>query len=76
MKPPANMDDLWNEHEKQAVKRFSNATIVGNPNSVRMQLELFLEQTHADELIIHTNVFNHQSRLKSYEIVARLANGE
>ena len=73
MKPPANMDDLWNEYEKQAVKRFSNATIVGNPDSVRMQLELFLEQTHADELIIHTNVFNHQSRLKSYEIVARLA---
>jgi hypothetical protein len=33
-------------------------------------LNAFIESTQADELMIHTMVYDHSARLRSYEIVA------
>ncbi len=48
------------------------AAIVGGPETVRDGLEAFLEQTGADELMLNTDVFSLEDRLKSYELVAEL----
>ena len=44
--------------------------IVGSPDTVRAGLDRFVAQTGADELIIASQLFDHATRLRSFEIVA------
>jgi len=47
-----------------------SCSAVGSRDTVRARLQAFIDQTGADELMITSQVFDHQARLKSYEIVA------
>lgn len=47
---------------------------VGSRETVRAGVKAFIERTGADELMITSQVFDHQARLKSYEILAGLRN--
>ncbi len=49
------------------------AAIFGGPERVATRLNAFLEQTQADELIVVTNTYNFEDRLRSYELLANLA---
>lgn len=71
-RPIENIDDVWTPTEKAAVEQSldSKSTIVGNPETVRQKLEAFQQETGADEMIINSQIFNHEDRLRSYEIVA------
>lgn len=70
--PPRNMDNVWTELEKIAVGQTldSPATIIGDPASVKKQLEDFITQTDADEIMIASAIYDHQARLRSFEIVS------
>jgi luciferase family oxidoreductase group 1 len=70
--PPVKHMD-WNPFEEEAVEAKFRASIVGSPETVRRKLELFLDKTQVDELMIATNPYEHAARLRSYEIVAELA---
>lgn len=75
LKPPVeNMDAMWSEAEKAGILKTldSRATIVGNPETVKKGIESFLAETNADEVIINSQIFNHEDRLRSYEIVAEM----
>ena len=50
------------------------AAIFGAPEQVAARLNAFLEQTQADELVVVTNTYNFEARLRSYELLADLAN--
>ena len=39
---------------------------------MKSQLDAFLKMTEADEIIIVTNAYDHQARLRSFEIVAEV----
>ncbi|MDB4877035.1 MAG: Luciferase-like monooxygenase [Gemmatimonadetes bacterium] len=45
-------------------------TIVGSPSAVREGLEAFVRDTGADELMIASQIFDFDARLRSYEITA------
>ena len=47
-----------------------SCSAVGSRDTVRERLQAFIDQTGADELMITSQVFDHEARLKSYEIVA------
>lgn len=47
--------------------------IVGSRATVAARLECFIHATGADELIVASQIFDHQARLRSYEIVAEVA---
>jgi len=46
---------------------------VGAPATVREKVQAFIDSTRADELMITSQVFDHQARLHSYEILAGVA---
>lgn len=71
--PVANMDEIWNSMEKSALEERIGASIIGSPSTVREKLNAFLKETQADELIINAQIYDHQERLRSYEIIAELA---
>lgn len=73
LQPPAeNMDELWSPQEKAIVESRLGGSIIGSRATVEAQLERILEATKADELMINAMIFDHQARLRSYEIVAEL----
>ncbi|MGJ7511098.1 LLM class flavin-dependent oxidoreductase [Variovorax sp. GT1P44] len=49
-----------------------SCSAVGSRATVKARLQEFIDQTGADELMITSQVFDHQARLRSYEIVAEL----
>ena len=48
----------------------SRCAAVGTPGKVRAQLETFVADTGADEIMVVAQIFDHQARLKSYELAA------
>ena len=49
-----------------------SCSAVGSRDTVRARLQEFIDQTGADELMITSKVFDHEARLRSYEITAGL----
>ncbi len=70
--PVETMEGKWSLPEQAEVRQFFGAAIIGGPESVKSQLEEFVAATQADELIIHSQFYRHEDRLRSYEIVADL----
>ena len=68
--PVDDMDALWSEWERSAVERTLRQAVIGGPDTVQRGLTQLIEQTDADELMITSHIFDHQARLRSYEIVA------
>ncbi len=48
-----------------------SCSAIGSPETVRMQIEAFIERTQADELMIACQMFDHDARLRSYEIASQ-----
>lgn len=75
LQPPIDsMDALWSPMEKAAILEALDprTTIVGDPETVKKALIAFQERTKADEMIISSQIYHLEDRLRSYEIVSRL----
>lgn len=71
IKPPVDsMETIWTEQEKALVQSRVGGSIIGNAETVKTKLDKFLNETNADELMINAMMYDHQARLRSYEIVA------
>jgi luciferase family oxidoreductase group 1 len=70
--PVPSMQGLWAPHEEQIVKQMSATMVVGGPAKVEAGLRQLIERTGADELIITSDLYAHEDRLRSFEIMASL----
>jgi luciferase family oxidoreductase group 1 len=70
--PVNNMDGLWNVAEQRAVETHLGAAVIGGPKTVERKLLEFLQLTQANELILHSDFYRVEDRLRSYDMVARL----
>jgi luciferase family oxidoreductase group 1 len=76
LQPPIdNIDEYWTPAEKRQASRMLEYSIVGSPETVRPELLSFAAQTKADELMVVCSLYDHTARVRSYEIVAEIANG-
>jgi len=73
--PVEDMAPLWLPHEQAAVLGQLRASFVGTPDSLPAQLEAFVKDTQADELIVNSAIFDHTARRHSYELLMGLARG-
>lgn len=67
--PVPDMDSLWSEQEKAYVQSMLGLLIVGGPKKIQEDLNDLITQTGADELIITSDTYEHDDRLKSFEII-------
>ena len=58
--------------ERAMLAEVLSCTAIGSPETVRRALRAFIERTGADELRITCQMFDHQARLRSYEIAAEV----
>jgi luciferase family oxidoreductase group 1 len=70
--PVDSMEGIWSEYEKAIVMKQLNNTIIGTRDEVKSQLEAFVSETEADEIMVVTNAYEHQARLRSFEIVSEI----
>lgn len=68
--PVEDMDRIWNEGERLAVAARMSLMVVGGPQRVSEGLQRIIDVTQADELILVSDHYRPEDRLKSYEIIA------
>jgi luciferase family oxidoreductase group 1 len=71
--PVDSMEHLWHDVERAAVENRLRAAIVGSDATVQAGLEKLASDTHADEVIVVTDTYEHSDRIDSYQRVARIA---
>jgi alkanesulfonate monooxygenase SsuD/methylene tetrahydromethanopterin reductase-like flavin-dependent oxidoreductase (luciferase family) len=54
------------------LEEMPSVSMVGSVETVRKDLEIFIERTHVDELIVVSHIYDHTARLRSYEVLANL----
>ena len=74
MQPPIDdIDAYWLPHEKAHAAQMLAVSVVGSADTVRRGLERLLERTRADELIVVSDVYDFAARLRSFELIAEVA---
>lgn len=70
--PVRSMEDIWNPAEKAAIANMMTYSFIGAKETIKEQLNDFIDQSRVDELIVVSHIHDHQARLRSYEIVGEL----
>ncbi|WP_329906883.1 luciferase-like monooxygenase [Serratia quinivorans] len=68
--PVDNIHALWTAGEQYGVDQALRMSVIGNETTVRNGLQTLLSETGADEIMVNGQIFDHQARLHSFEIVA------
>ncbi len=66
--PVENFMQQIGEAERTLLNQILACSAIGSSDTVAQQMHAFIAQTGADELMIASNIFDHQARLTSYEI--------
>jgi luciferase family oxidoreductase group 1 len=68
--PIDDIETYWTPSEKIQAMRMLARSIVGSPATVRAGIEALVAETGADELMIVSDVYEHEKRLRSFELIA------
>jgi len=70
-RPPIDdIETYWSPTEKAQAMRMLARSIVGSPDTVRSGMDALVAETGANELMIVSDVYDHQKRLRSFELIA------
>lgn len=58
--------------ERATAQSYRSLHFIGTPEQVRSQVEVLVEETHADEVMVSTMTYDHAERLRSYELLAEV----
>jgi len=73
--PITDLNDFCAPHEQAAAAYTLQVSAVGSLETVRKTMRHWLDLTGANELVMTGQIFDHQARLKSFEIAAQAAQG-
>lgn len=68
--PVDDIETFWEPHEKAGVERALACSVVGSAATVGAGIRAFVERHRPDELLLTANIFDHQKRLRSFELAA------
>ncbi len=73
MQPPVDMTPEYRELlENPAFQRMTKYTFIGSKATVKAKTAEFLKATKVDEIMVASHIYNHQDRLRSFEIFAEI----
>jgi luciferase family oxidoreductase group 1 len=77
MQPPTEMTaDLRELIENPAFQRMLKYSFIGSKETVRSKTEDFLKQTGVNEVVAVSHIYDHQDRLRSYELFSEIMRGK
>ncbi|WCB97046.1 hypothetical protein DSM104299_05817 [Baekduia alba] len=68
--PIDDMSTFWMPGEEAATQGQMSEAVVGGPATVRSKLESLVERTGADEVIVASDAYDFEARVRSYEVLA------
>jgi len=71
--PIEDLDEFCEPHERAAAAHTLQVSVVGSLETVKKGMRHWLDATGANEMIITGQIFDHQARLRSFEIAAQAA---
>jgi luciferase family oxidoreductase group 1 len=73
LQPPVdNISNVLSAYEAEQINQMLACTFVGSKELVKEDMQSFLEQTQVDEIMVSAHIFDHQAKLRSYELFAEL----
>jgi luciferase family oxidoreductase group 1 len=73
LQPPVlDYESRLNPPEQAILDQTFTCAAMGSPETVRRAVNSFIAHTGADELMITSQIFDHQARLRSYEIAGEI----
>ncbi len=73
LQPPVNsMDSIWSMQEEYAVNQMLAYSFIGGPEKIKKKIESFLAKTGVDEIMATSHIFDHNARIRSYEILSNV----
>lgn len=73
MPPPIeSMQGVWSEPEEAAIQQMMYYSFIGSKETIENELKTFVEETGVDEIMVVSHIYDHNARLRSYEIVSEL----
>jgi luciferase family oxidoreductase group 1 len=73
--PVEDFEARLDPHARAILDDGLSCAVVGGPDAVRRGLDDFVARTGADELMITANIFDHEKRKRSFEIIADIHGG-
>ena len=71
--PIEDIDSYWTPQEKAQVAQMLGGSVVGSPETVRRGLQAMATRAGADELMVVSDMFDPDKRLRSFQIIAEVA---
>ncbi len=68
--PVEDMSQIWSEQEAAAIQNMMAVTFVGTKATVQHGIAELVNLTGIDEVMVTTNIYDHQDRLNSLELTA------
>jgi luciferase family oxidoreductase group 1 len=72
MPPVDEMGEEWATTVRALAAGPLSVSVIGDANTVRTGLNEIIAKTAADEVIVTSHIFDHQARLRSFEILANV----
>ncbi len=73
LQPPVdNMDKLWTDYEKELTSQMLNYSFIGNPETIKEQMQQFINETKINEIMVISNIYDHKAKIHSYELFAQI----
>jgi luciferase family oxidoreductase group 1 len=70
-RPPIDdIESYWSPMEKAQAVQMLARSIIGSPDTVLAGINAFISETGADELMIVSDIYDHPTRLHSFELIA------
>ncbi len=73
--PVTGFRDTLDTAAQMMLEHVLGASIVGSAETVRSGIEALLRRTQADELMANAQIYDHEARIASFEIVAEVRDG-
>ena len=70
--PVADFETRLSAPERQLLSQITASSAVGAPDTVRKELCAFIERTQADEVIVSSHIYEHEKRLRSFELASQI----
>ena len=70
--PIEDIDTYWTPQEKLQASHMLNFSIIGARDTVRRGIDALLARTQADELMVVSDMYDPEKRLRSFEIIAEM----
>jgi luciferase family oxidoreductase group 1 len=71
-KPPIDdIDSYWTGVEKAQAMQMLSRSIIGSTDTVRAGIDALVAETQADELMVVSDIYHHDARLRSFELISK-----